>query len=754
MALMFCSLSHANEDLQWHQLYQQDWYPSDPLRLKESRTYIERLFPRANLDSLQYLAPKDRQQLAQTTLWYLRGIVLKEYQTGYSHYAQMVIRIGELENDLLFQAEGYYFLAEELLVQRVEPKAIAQYLEKTKSLLTQITASESKIEMVVLLELRAQFLTARQQLLSGDFLGLISLMEQGLRQNSHQAAPEISARFLYLKGIGHYKLGQNELALQSLYESLSLEKQALQHHLLADINRYIGLTYLQQKKSDLAIDHLQRSIELYQQNDMPRHAAMSLRSIGKIYLKSNKPNEALAIFLNDLQQEKEGDHPQEVAWVSLLMAEAYLQLKESAQSQHYLTQARSMFEQAADDTTYRGQLQAQLMEAQVLALQATPQAIQQAVALAGSLQSKVRASNNRELIDFSNRIRIQLYQQAGQYQKANQLMIQELAELRASLSSSVGWRVKQVHEKFQFIEQQDQLASLRTALEKAIVNSNRYQKYAIWLTTFIFFAAAAALGWRHRFKAISAELSKSRIQAKQSPATGLANERLMFEQIQEEINKLQGQQEAWYTSRSVSDAPSGKLFMLVRIPMLQTIHEELGMEAGRRVERKIGQFLRSRFEETTVFQAKDDLIGFILPSHQLALAAKRLYDSLEKFSLPGVGPLQNLSIGMIQYPFVGRASKTTNLNVVGELLILAMTAATQLSKRHQSHAWVALEAIDAIPLTLFNSRVRDNLLLAIDKGFIKVLSNFDKSDIQWPQQVAENIKRKTKNQPILEDEIE
>lgn len=754
LALLASSICQAQETTQWQQLYQQDWYPSDPELLVETQAYIEHKFPGDNLDSLQYLASSERQRLAHATVLNLRSRVLLEHTPDFQLWAQLIVRIGELEQDYLLQTEGYHFLAENLILQRAQPSQLLEHLRIAEQLLAQNPPPASLAEMAKVLELRALLLRARQKFLAGDFLGQVSLMEQSLRQSNNRADPELTIHLLYLKGVGHYKLVQNELALQALYEALRLEKQTLAHLLLPDLNRYIGLTYLQQNRSELAIDYLQKAIELYQQKKMPRRAALSLRNMGKIYLTSGKPNEALAIFLNALAQEREHQRYKAVAWVELLIAEAYLQLKDAEQAQAYLTEAISYFSESPDASESRGILQAQLMEAQVLAIEGSEQALQQALKRAEQLQESVEQLNSRELLAFSSKVRIQLYTQAGLFEKANQLMALELQQLRTQLSSSVGWRVQQVQDNFQFHEIQTELADANLALDKAKINSDRYQRYATWLLAILLFSGAAALGWRHRFKLLRNDLIRAQVQARQHPATGLANERQMYECIQEQMNSLQGEQEAWYTSTSEDNAPAGKLFIIIRVPLLQTIHEQYGMEAGRRIERKLGQFLRSRFGDDAVFQPKDDLVGLIVPSHQLQLAAQRILNTVRTFAPPGLGPLENLSLGMIQYPFVGRASKTTDFRVVGELLMLAITAASQLSVRHQQQAWVALEAIDAIPLTLFNSRIRDNLLLAIDKGFIKVLTDFDRSEIQWPQQSGREKQAKAKDQQILLEEVD
>lgn len=750
---LLSTTTYAEELSQWQSLYQSEWYPTDPVLAHDALQYIEQKYSSGNLNSLKHLPVQEQKQLALAALLYLRGERLKEFQQEQQTYAHLVIELGQLLHNPLYQAEGYLFLAENSQHTSQSQEVFTLAFEQAKAFVETLTPQESNQQVALRLALQLQERRIDYLLSTDKNSQAAALIEQAISEKPH-TFPAQSLRFLYLQAISDYQRNQPEQALDTLYDVLRLIWHSKSEYLLPKVHQLIGLSYLKQDKYELAIDSLHTALESFKHRGMTQHTVMTLRSISQLYLQLNKPNEALSTLF--MAQELETVETSLVSRAAnhLLLVQAFLQLKEPNQALHYIQKLEQVLTNASPRVANSLLLQGQLRKLQALAIQQEGSNYSTLITQAEMLQQEANENQFKRAQALANEVLLSFYQHQGLYEKANQLLIHELQRSKSELKQARQTKAEQADATHQLNQLKKELNHSNHELKQSKTNSSRYRDYAIWLLTALLFSLSTYIGLFKKLKLSRSEAELIRNQARKNPATGLANERQLYDSINAEMDALQHLQENWYSSGDSKEPPSGKLFVLLRIPKLLKIYDIEGMEAGRRIEKKLGQFFKQQFGERSVFQIRDDLFGLILPGHQPRLAAKQLFKTFAEAEDLEIGSLTQLSLGVIQYPLIGKASKTADFKVVSELLLLAINAASQLRKHHATQTWVALEVIDAIPITLFGGRLRDNLLLAIEKGFIKVLTDSDKTELEWPPQTDDQTEYHSKRQPIVTDSIE
>ncbi|MBD1389723.1 tetratricopeptide repeat protein [Neiella sp. HB171785] len=707
---------------QWAALYQQQWHQSEQSLTDRSKSFVDSQLPSFDPQSLIDLSASERRQVAQAAAIYLRTAPFRANGHTFNQYAQLIIDLAIMIKDPLLEAEGYYHLARD----SVEHRQLIQHGERQlnqalQTLSSQAIADETTHSIVLahLYLLRGQIQLQRNQNIEA-----IESAETALVLAEAQQLPWLTTNAMFLLGESQLQLQQLDLAIEAFYQALNYSEQ--QQDLLQTTKAYvnIGLVYQQQGRQKDAINQLHQAAEQYQQLAEDLLLAKTLNQLANLHHQADQLNQAIAIYLNSLALYKQQNHAKGVAVVSQSIADVYRQFGELNKARRYFQDAQRLFRQIHDNESL---LQLSLLDAELLDAEGHTD---QALTLLE--QTKQEVADNSDLAIEIRKVMIRLLLKQGQFEQASRLMQQELDYLEHHVNSSIHMRVNQVQSSHQIQLLQKQLDDYKNSAENKAILAERYLNYASGLFVIAVLAIGSILGqWRklrtqqHRIKDLTYDASHTQY-------TGLGNGRMLVPHLVKETLKLQRQQENWYASGATGQRPTGKLLTLIHVPFLTHLHQRYGFESGRKIEMKYGQFLRSRFADLTLFQPRDDVIAVILPSASIEASAQRVIDTLHGFAPPGMTKRKPLSVALMHYPFTQKNSKAVNASAASEMLLLALNAAMEITERHNSDVWVGLEALETAPVSLFHSRPRDNTLLGIDKGFIRVLSNADKSDINWP----------------------
>ncbi|MBW8191851.1 tetratricopeptide repeat protein [Neiella marina] len=722
VVLLFFPLSvKASEAIQWSALYQQQWHPSEQSIINAGKAFVNQSLPTFDAQSLIDLSATERQQVAQAALVYLRGTSLNTNQTDSVQYAQLVIDLAIMLKMPLLESEGYYHLARDSLVRRQLLQHSERQLEQALTILTSQSVADEHLHTVLLAHL--YLLRGQLQLSRMQYINAIESAETTLVLSEAQQMPWLVSNAMFLLGESQLGLQQLDLAIEAFYQALDISEQQRDEHLITKALVNIGMVYQRQGRIKEAVGNLEQAVEHYQRLNDAVQAARTLTLLGELYHSNDQLNQAMAIYLNALNLNQALNNAKGVANISAQIADVYRQFDELVKANEYFQQAKLLYRQLHDEQALLNLavLNAKLLHAGGL----TKQAIELLRDATPQLQTNT---------DFDVRVRntlIELLLEQQEFQSASELMTEELEYLRQNMSSNVHQRVNQVQSSHQLQLLKKQLTKSKQQAQEKSVLSERYLNYASALLVIAVLAVGSILSQWRKLRVQRQNLREAEHDAVHTQFTGLGNGRMLLPVLVKETLKLQRQQENWYASGTVGEHPPGKLLALIHVPMLANLYQRNGYESARKIEMKYGQFLRSRFADPTLFQPRDDIIAVILPGTNLNSSAERVIDTLHGFAPPGVTSGLPLSVAMMHYPFTQKNSKAVNANAASEMLLLALSAAMDLTNRHEQDAWIGLEAIEAAPVSLFHSRARENTLLGINKGFIRVLSNFDKSEVNW-----------------------
>ncbi|GGA78971.1 hypothetical protein GCM10011369_21170 [Neiella marina] len=712
----------ATDAPQWAALYQQQWHQSEQSFMDRSKSFVDTKLPSFDPQSLIDLSAKERLQVAQATAIYLRTAPFTNGSHTFNQYAQLIVDLAIMIKDPLLEAEGYYHLARD----SVEHRQLIQHGERQLNQAMQTLSSQAIADETThsILLAHLYLLRGQIQLQRNQNIEAIESAETALVLSEAQEQPWLTTHAMFLLGESQLKLQQLDLAIEAFYQALnySEQQQNLRQTTKAYVN--IGLVYQQQGRQKEAINHLQQAAEQYQQLGEELMLAKTLNQLANLHHQAEQLNQAMAIYLNSLALYKQLNNAKGVADVSQSIADVYRQFGELEKARHYFQDAQRLFRQIHDNESL---LQLTLLDAELLEAEGH---ISKALSLLE--QTKQQVAINSDMDIEIRKIMIKLLLQQDQFEQASKLMQQELEYLEDHVNSSIHIRVNQVQSSHQIQLLQKQLDDYKNSAENKAILAERYLNYASGLFVIAVLAIGSILGQWRKLRTQQHHIKDLSYDASHTQYTGLGNGRMLVPNLVKETLKLQRQQENWYAAGATGQRPAGKLLTLIHVPFLTHLHQRHGFESGRKIEMKYGQFLRSRFADLTLFQPRDDVIAVILPSSSIEATAQRIIDTLHGFAPPGMTKRKPLSVALMHYPFTQKNSKAVNAGAASEMLLLALNAAMEITQREDADVWVGLEALETAPVSLFHNRPRDNTLLGIRKGFIRVVSNVDKNDINWP----------------------
>lgn len=732
--------ANAADDIDWKQHYYNNWYPTDPELLHQSRQFIDNMLPDHSVHSLLTLSLDARNKVVYATLIYLRSAAMLQPNADHSSYARLVIDLAITLQKPIAEAEGYYFITLDRVARQQSFNKGDQYLKRALNLLSSAKYTEDDTLSHILLT-RLYILTGQLNLEQHHYINAIESAETALIFSESSAIPQLKINAMFILGEGQFGLRQYDLAIKAFYDALNFASNDDYPSLRAKAMQLIGMVYKQQGKTENAIEHLQLAAADFQALGYTAPLAITLRTLADIYKINGNYHQAMVIYLNALEYERELNRAMGVAITSASISDVYRVLGNQTLANEYLVDAEKLFRILKNEM---GLLRIRLMKAQMLSLKGQ---IDEALITVEDVAAIIEDQPNSEFFAETQTVLIDLYQRSGQFEKANTLLNNKLKAMTQRLSFSLDQRLSQIQSIHTQETLQSEISKLQLDIEESENNVKQYINYATWLFVIIVLSIGSILGLRRKLQLQRNDLNQAIHSSTHHPMSDLQNASVMYKTLDREIKQIQRLQENWYASGADINQPKGIQIIVVRIPTLHTIHEQLGMDSGSKMEMKFGNFLKSRFPEERIFQPRDDVIAIVAESSALLRSAEQVIDTLAGFSPQGLSTQSHLSMALINYPFLPKNSKAVDVNLVGEILLLGLSVASNIASREQADAWIGLEAIDAIPISLFQSNPRDNTLLAIEQGLIKVFSNFEKNKIHWPEQSfgASGVSKESEN---------
>jgi len=569
--------------------------------------------------------------------------------------------------------------------------------------------------------LKTKLLLAVSQLsLESDQLRNANISLEATKESLEQKPnKKLQAWMNYYYGLYYEKINQQQLAVANLF---SANRIADKHNFLklsGEVKNSIASLYQQKYLFNRAIDFSNQRVELYIQTKNRIKQANSLIQLAILKSQNKNSNEALIYLFNalELMQDKKN---------SALLAQTYLELgrvyssqvsnkadqKQRLLAQKYLQNARFHYTRL---NNLRYQIESLLLLARLNIINEDPGLailqLEKILNLAPNLYPELRV-NAYEMLASSYEA-IGNHQQAIVHFKNFHALQNRIKERLFSLQQL------QISEQLHLIERTQQKRYLEIE-NNDLKDENIRFKIITYTSVMLFIIATLSLLYIliYNRKLAESEHNLQR-QLNYHPRTKLPSQQTKPGGFSYEYN----------------DEPL--YYALVNIPFLSQINELSGVPAGSKLERKLGQSLIKLFNSNSdIFQIRDNQILFICKQneYQSAQTFAQEIDQFftlfaEKHSLPN-----NISIGIVAFPFLNNVSRAITPTRMINLASLALFGASQLRDNYQANSWLELYAIDNLQPAFFDGDLWVLGQKAIQKGIVKINCNHPNHPFYWPEQ--------------------
>ncbi|MCF7794102.1 MAG: tetratricopeptide repeat protein [Candidatus Cloacimonetes bacterium] len=143
------------------------------------------------------------------------------------------------------------------------------------------------------------------------------ILEESIRNNLDASKARNNLAYI------HYIRSEYKKALKILLENEKKLEQNEADETLAELYKYSGFIYTEQKKYQKAIDYYKKSLKIYQNLNMPWQISTIYSSLGKVYELQQKNAEALAYYQKSLSIDTELNNLQDMAVLSYIIGNNY-----------------------------------------------------------------------------------------------------------------------------------------------------------------------------------------------------------------------------------------------------------------------------------------------------------------------------------------------------------------------------------------------------------------------------------------------
>ena len=551
-------------------------------------------------------------------------------------------------------------------------------------------------------------------------------LEQALKIAEQLDIKSEQITLLNLIGSSYRNIGDVAKQLDFQYKALTIAQDQHSPKLKADALRNIGLTYKHLGQFDKSIDHFNQALTIYQEHNLPRRAATTLNYLGTTLEEINQSEQAIAVYLEALSIYEEYGYNTGIGLLSFNLSEAYLQINDPHRAERYNQKAIGKFTQV-NHTRY-------LTEAYLQGVQLQQQRNNMELATDYALKAVGLLPLDAVLADIRNvREHTQSVLDATGHSHIVRSLLEKELEATAHEHVAAAPQFDAIAAKHEQQRLQNQLAQKSDHLEQAQAQSDLYFNWISWSLVTAIGLLLITLIQTLRLTQQKKEAMAIRQAHKLNANTGLENEVDIQLKLHPKLRTIIQNWELWYAGDRDLETPERCQFILVYSEFMDELYTELGFTQGRETEQKFGAYLRKKFDEQyQIIQLRDNTLFITAPCGVSSEQAKHILHLLHRFTTKHALAHRPFSLALMDFPFLQRSGRATGEETVSDILLIALYAARQLSRKFSESAWVKLNAIDATPASFLAQNPRENIMRGIDKGYIKVEASHDKQEISWP----------------------
>ena len=490
------------------------------------------------------------------------------------------------------------------------------------------------------------------------------------------------------------------------------------------LTKKMSQAYIAQDNFKLAISYANQSAQFYQNLGNKLQLSDSLLALASMHRKVKEYNLSLVYYFNALDLLKVFDEKNRLNAVYFEVGKTYLQMGNFSLAEQYLSNAEQLF--------YNNGQNALLLESLVhlanLAIQqqhydSALTRLNKALIIAGQLNSSKQFETVYLYLATA-------YEETDQYAKALDSYKQFVRyNKQSSFEAKKALPVSNQHKENNEIKSQkiDQLQAQVTKLKQS--------KHNLVINVFLLASIMLIILYLYYINTQKMKLQKQDVEELENnynihSNTGLNNINSLNKYIPTPL-----QEARFYSDWEYSDKQNSvHSCAVISLDFLQPLRQKCSLSMVNKIETELGAHLLQQLHDSEkLFQLNDSqllLIKKVNKNYDPAIIANNILDWFEHFDCQ-LNFDKDISIGMVSHPFLFKYPTAIDSKKLLNIATLALSGATQLSRKHKRNSWVQLSALTYTQPAFFHGDIWNRSKQAIEKGLVKVTSSSDKNDINW-----------------------
>ncbi len=520
-----------------------------------------------------------------------------------------------------------------------------------------------------------------------------------------------------------YNLALSEF-LFAYWSSIEVNSSAL----IAKSNTLLAQLFYERRVLDKALEHLSQAADFYDNYEKSPYLALVLKRMGDVYYDQGKYNLALVHYFNVIDHENNNNNVENIIETRLNLAATYIHLYNYPLAEQYLTRAEELL-QYANFPRLKGK--ASLLEAELAHHQHRSESVIFNAQTALDIGKEIHSTSiERQAYSLLSRG----YEQLGEYSDALAAMKRNNALRRLHQEKLNQISEDAFRQQKEFVEQTLHLVGQEKELKETKAQYSKLQKltFGLFIISGLFFLLILRRSYiiqtqKDEIKELNANLfTHSR--------SHLKNLRMLNAKLPTSLKKSSQNFEQWHIGELIHEPLNDRLrFAMMDVPFLRNMYLQHGYSAGLELEKAFGEYLKTKVEDPArLYHFSDSHLLYIEPSIDRNSPPEEMFEKLQRW-IQEFQPERRLNriirMGITDYPFLPRAYTAINDKELLDILLMATSAARDLSMTETCSHWVYLKAIDNAPAASFASDdIRKSCQHAINQGLIKVHSSHSNED--------------------------
>ncbi|MFT7682344.1 MAG: tetratricopeptide (TPR) repeat protein [Moritella dasanensis] len=525
--------------------------------------------------------------------------------------------------------------------------------------------------------------------------------------------------------IGYNYQQQNKLTLAINFYNKAQQKLLDNNDTLNGLlTKKMSEAYIAQDNFKLAISFANQSAQYYQNLGNKLQLSDSLLALASMHRKIKEYNLSLVYYFNALDLLKVFDAQNRLNAVYFEVGKTYLQMGNYSLAKQYLSNAEQLFynngqsELLLEALVHLANLSIQQQGYNTALIQ-----LHKALTIAGQL-------NNSKHFETVYLYLATAYEETDQYSKALDSYKQfvrynKLSNFDAKKTLPVSNQHKENNEiKSQKIDQlQTQVTKLKQTKDNLIIN-------VVLLASIMLVILYLYYVNNQKMKLQRQDVEQLEDNYNVHPNTGLNNINSLKQYIPTPLQEARFYSDWEYTDKQNSVHSCA----IISLDFLQPLRQQYSLSLVNEIEAELGLYLLQQLHDSErLFQLNDSqllLVRKVNKNYDPAIIANYILDWFEQFDCQ-LNFNKAISIGMVSHPFLFKYPTAIDSIKLLNIATLALSGATQLSRKHKQNSWVKLSALTYTQPAFFHGDIWNRSKQAIEKGLVKVTSSADKNDINW-----------------------